>query len=63
MGVKLNPDQEVVKTIKEGLKRTGGYCPARKNRRHQMYLQGIPRTNQRPQFYRVLPLHALLQRQ
>ena len=29
MGVKLNPDQEVVKTIKEGLKRTGGYCPCR----------------------------------
>lgn len=27
MGVKLNPDQEIVTTIKEGLKRTGGYCP------------------------------------
>lgn len=29
MAVKLNPDKEVVKTIKEGLKRTGGYCPCR----------------------------------
>ncbi len=29
MGVKLNPDKEIVKTIKEGLKATGGYCPCR----------------------------------
>ena len=27
MKVKLNPNEEVVKTIKEGLKQTGGYCP------------------------------------
>ncbi len=32
MSVKLNPDKEVVATIKEGLKRTGGYCPCRLNR-------------------------------
>ncbi len=32
MSVKLNPDKEVVKTIKEGLKRTGGYCPCRLSR-------------------------------
>ena len=29
MKITLNPDKEVVKTIKEGLKRTGGYCPCR----------------------------------
>ena len=29
MAVKLNPDKEIVKTIKEGLERTGGYCPCR----------------------------------
>ena len=29
MAVKLNPDKEIVKTIKEGLKATGGYCPCR----------------------------------
>ena len=29
MGVKLNEDKEVVKAVKEGLKRTGGYCPCR----------------------------------
>ena len=29
---KLNPDQEVVNTIREGLKRTGGYCPCRRER-------------------------------
>jgi len=29
MAVKLNPDKDIVNTIKEGLKRTGGYCPCR----------------------------------
>lgn len=29
MKVILNPDTEVVKTIQEGLKRTGGYCPCK----------------------------------
>ncbi len=32
MAVKLNPDKEMVATIKEGLKRTGGYCPCRLQR-------------------------------
>ncbi len=32
MSVKLNPDKQVVEMIKEGLKRTGGYCPCRLNR-------------------------------
>ena len=27
MKITLNPDKQVVETIKEGLKRTGGYCP------------------------------------
>ena len=29
MAIKLNPDKEIVKTIKEGLEKTGGYCPCR----------------------------------
>ena len=29
MAVKLNPDAEMVATVREGLKRTGGYCPCR----------------------------------
>ena len=29
MEVILNPDKEVVKAIKEGLEKTGGYCPCR----------------------------------
>ena len=29
MAVKLNEDKEVVKTVQDGLKRTGGYCPCR----------------------------------
>ena len=32
MKIKLNSDQEVVNTIREGLKRTGGYCPCRLER-------------------------------
>ena len=29
MAVTLNPDKDVVKTIKEGLKAKNGYCPCR----------------------------------
>jgi len=29
MAIKLNPDKEIVNSVKEGLKRTGGYCPCR----------------------------------
>ena len=29
MKVILNPDKEEVARVKEGLKRTGGYCPCR----------------------------------
>ncbi len=32
MKITLNPDQEVVKTVKDGLKKTGGYCPCRLER-------------------------------
>lgn len=32
MKVSLNPDAEAVKTIQEGLKRTGGYCPCKLDR-------------------------------
>ena len=27
MKVRLNEDEEIVRTIREGLRRTGGYCP------------------------------------
>lgn len=30
--VTLNPDAEVVRAVKEGLERTGGYCPCRLQR-------------------------------
>ncbi len=29
MAVRLNDNKEIVAKIKEGLKRTGGYCPCR----------------------------------
>ena len=32
MKVRYNEDAEMVRTIKEGLKRTGGYCPCRLER-------------------------------
>ena len=32
MAVTLNPDQEMVQTVRDGLKRTGGYCPCRLQR-------------------------------
>lgn len=32
MAVRLNEDKEMVKMIREGLKRTGGYCPCRLER-------------------------------
>ena len=32
MKVILNPDTEIVKSLQEGLKRTGGYCPCKRKR-------------------------------
>ena len=32
MKITLNTDQEVVQAVKEGLKKTGGYCPCRLER-------------------------------
>lgn len=32
MKITLNPDEAVVQTVREGLERTGGYCPCRLNR-------------------------------
>ena len=29
MKIRLNEDAEIVRTVKEGLERTGGYCPCR----------------------------------
>ncbi len=29
MAIKFNPDEKVVKVIKEGLKKKNGYCPCR----------------------------------
>ena len=29
MSIRFNEDKEIVETIQEGLKRTGGYCPCK----------------------------------
>lgn len=31
--IRLNEDREIVERVKEGLKRTGGYCPCRLQRK------------------------------
>jgi len=33
MKITLNTDTEIVKSIQEGLKRTGGYCPCRRDKK------------------------------
>ena len=33
--VRLNENADVVRTVREGLKRTGGYCPCRMERREE----------------------------
>lgn len=35
MKVILNPNAEIVKIVQEGLKRTGGYCPCRRERKEE----------------------------
>ncbi len=32
MKITLNPNQEIVDTVKAGLQKTGGYCPCRRER-------------------------------
>ncbi len=32
MNIIFNPDEETVKAVQEGLIRTGGYCPCRRER-------------------------------
>jgi len=29
MKIRLNEDEDIVRSVKEGLQRTGGYCPCR----------------------------------
>lgn len=33
--ITLNPDEEVVKRVKEGLKKKGGYCPCRLEKKEE----------------------------
>ena len=35
MKITLNPDKEIVKTVQEGLCRTGGYCPCRREKKEE----------------------------
>lgn len=33
--VKLNDNKEIADSVREGLKRTGGYCPCRRERKEE----------------------------
>ena len=35
MKITLNTDEEIVKTVREGLAHTGGYCPCRREKREE----------------------------
>ena len=35
MSIRVNEDQEVVKAIREGLAKKGGYCPCRLEKTHE----------------------------
>ncbi|MBR5900546.1 MAG: ferredoxin thioredoxin reductase catalytic beta chain [Clostridia bacterium] len=35
MKITLNPDKEIVNTIREGLKAKGGYCPCRVGKKEE----------------------------
>ena len=35
MKITLNPKTEIVTAIREGLKRTGGYCPCRREKKEE----------------------------
>lgn len=35
MKITLNPDEEIVRTVKEGLKQKGGYCPCRVGKKEE----------------------------
>ena len=62
MKIKLNPDQEIVSTIRKGLKRTGGYCPCRRERTEATKCMCQEFKNQiADPASRGLPLYALLQ--
>ena len=40
MKITLNPDEKIVAVIKEGLERTGGYCPCRRDRTEDFKCMG-----------------------
>ena len=35
MKITLNPDKSVVNTVRDGLRRTGGFCPCRREKKEE----------------------------
>lgn len=35
MKITLNPNQNIVDTVRKGLRRTGGYCPCRREKKEE----------------------------
>ena len=62
MKVRLNEDQEIVRTIREGLRRTGGYCPCRlaRTEENRCMCREVQGPDRRPRLRRLLPLPPVL---
>lgn len=65
MKVTENENKEIVKKIREGLEKTGGYCPCRIQRtpENKCMCEEFRRQIADPGFRGLLPLHAVLQEQ
>ena len=62
MKVRFNEDAAVVAAIKEGLEKTGGYCPCRFERTEdtKCVCKAFKRADCRPRIRGILPLSAVL---
>ncbi len=63
MKVRSNQDAEIVRTIREGLRRTGGYCPCRlaRTEENRCMCREFKVADRRPQLRGLLPLPPVLQ--
>ena len=63
MKVRLNDDTEIVRTIREGLRRTGGYCPLPSGQHggEPLHMQRVQGADRRPRLRGLLPLPPVLQ--
>ena len=58
MKIKLNPDPQIVNTIKEGLKKTGGYCPCRREKTDIVFSAPFIGNDDRGVFFMCVRVHT-----